>query len=567
MKFGIALLRVSTDKQFQHGESVDTQTQRVQMMADRDEVDIVRFFVEHFSGRKTDRAAINEMLAFLDEHKGEIDFVYIVQIDRFTRAGSEVYLYLKRQLMKRGVQLRDTMGTIQKSVNTLEHVGFEYEWSVVSPSRTAEIMQAEHANAEATHILTRTIGQQIKLAGQGYQVRPAVIGFKNGKTVTEDGRELPIMIPDEVEGTWFVRMFELSADGSMTDEDICERINNMGFKTRRLLKRDKRTQKVIGTKGEKKLTPKMLAKYRTKPIYCGVRVEKWTHYAPIRAPFAGLVSIDLFNKANRGRVFITEDKTGNLSIEYNKKNYRRSASNEDFKLRHVVGCSHCHKPMLGSYSKNRKGNAFGYYHCSRKHKYFAVPKDEFESAIGYYLENLKMKPSFMGLFKECVREIWLEKHNASVAELGVVSEHIEDLISRQNVLIEKLQHLSSVIVIRKLEAEIESLEMTIKDTKKRKIEYEIKADHIEEYFTYAKDAIEHLENCTWSTLGKAELGKLWGFIFNERPSFQQLKSGTARLSLLYRLNRDFKGDKMQMASHLRKFWNRFEIDIKRFNMG
>jgi len=567
MKFGIALLRVSTDKQFQHGESLDTQTQRVQIMADRDGVDIARFFVEHFSGRKTDRAVISEMLDFLDNHKGEIDVVYIVQIDRFTRAGSEVYLYLKRQLLKRGVQLRDTMGTIQKSVNVLEHTGFEYDWSIVSPSRTAEIMQAEHANAEATHILTRTIGQQIKLAGQGYQVRAAVMGFKNSKTVTEDGRELPIMIPDEIEGPWFIRMFELSADGSITDDEICERINAMGFKTRRLLKRDKKTQKVIGTKGEKPLTPKMLAKYRTKPIYCGVRVEKWTHYAPIRAPFSGLVSIDLFNKANRGRVYICEDKSGNLNIEYNKKNYRRSASNEDFKLRHVVCCDHCQKPMMGSYSKNRKGSSFGYYHCSRKHKYFAVPKEEFERSIGYYLENLKMKPAFLGLFKECVREIWIEKHNVSVAELEVVSEHVDELTSRQNLLIEKLEQISSPVVIKKLEAEIESLESTIKETKKRKIEYEIKSDHIEDYFAYAQDALEHLEKCSWKSLGRTDLEKLWSFIFKERPSFSSLKSGTAHLSLLYRLNRDFEGDKIWLASHLRKFWNRFENDIKRFNIG
>jgi len=38
----------------------------------------------------------------------------------------------------------------------------------------------------------------------------------------------------------------------------------------------------------------------------------------------------------------------------------------------------------------------------------------------------------LGLFKECVREIWIEKHNVSVAELEVVTEHVDELISRQN---------------------------------------------------------------------------------------------------------------------------------------
>lgn len=163
----------------------------------------------------------------------------------------------------------------------------------------------------------------------------------------------------------------------------------------------------------------------------------------------------------------------------------------------------------------------------------------------------------LGLFKECVREIWIEKHNVSVAELEVVTEHVDELISRQNLLIEKIEQINFPFVIKKLEAEIESLESTIKETKKRKIEYEIKSDHIEDYFAYAQDALEHLEKCSWKSLGRTDLEKLWSFIFKDRPSFSSLKSGTARLSLLYRLNRDFEGDKIWLASHLRKFWKRF----------
>ncbi len=135
MKLAIALLRVSTDKQFHHGDSLDTQKTRVDQAAERDGASIISYFTEHYSGRKTNRVVIEDMLAFLDEHAGEIQVVYIVQIDRFTRAGSEMYLYLKRQLHKRGVDLRDAMGIIQKSINTLEHVGFEYDWSVPLPAR------------------------------------------------------------------------------------------------------------------------------------------------------------------------------------------------------------------------------------------------------------------------------------------------------------------------------------------------------------------------------------------------------------------------------------------------
>jgi len=251
MNLAIALLRVSTDKQFHHGDSLETQRKRVDMVSQRDGMDIVRYFTEHYSGRKTDRAVIDELLKFLDANAGEIQAVYIVQIDRFTRAGSDMYLQLKKQLYNRGVELRDAMGIIQKSINTLEHVGFEYPWSVTSPSRTAEVMQAEYANQEVNQILTRTIGQQIKLAQEGYQTRSADLGFRNVKITKPDGRKATIMEPLEPEATWIRTIFELRASGEWSDEYICERLNNMGFESRAMHRRDKQTGEVIGLTGRK----------------------------------------------------------------------------------------------------------------------------------------------------------------------------------------------------------------------------------------------------------------------------------------------------------------------------
>jgi len=277
MNLGVALLRVSTDKQFHHGDSLDTQKQRVDMIAKRDGADIVRYFTEHYSGRKTNRVVIDELLDFLDANSGEIKIVYIVQIDRFTRAGSDMYLFLKKQLYSRGVELRDTMGIIQKPINTLEHVGFEYDWSVTSPSRTAEVMQAEYANQEVNQILTRTIGQQIKLAQEGYQTRSADLGFRNVKITKPDGRKATIMEPLEPEATWIRTIFELRASGEWSDEHICERTNHMGFESRTMHRRNKQTGEVIGLTGRKPLSVKQLQRIIRKSIYCGIRVGKWTH--------------------------------------------------------------------------------------------------------------------------------------------------------------------------------------------------------------------------------------------------------------------------------------------------
>ena len=562
MDFGIALIRVSTDKQFHHGDSLDTQKKRVDMTAERDRVDIVRYFAEHYSGRKTDRVVIEEMLAFLDEHQGDIQVLYIVQIDRFTRAGSEIYLYLKRQLQKRGVELRDTMGTIQKTVNTLEHVGFEYDWSLVSPSRTTEVIQAEHANTELNHILTRTIGQQIKLAQEGYQTRSAEFGYRNVKIIRPNGRDATIMEPNNMEAAWVKAIFELRADGQTTDEAICEHVNNMGYKSRVMHRRDKSTGELIGTTGENPLSPKQLQRIVAKPIYCGIRVGKWTHGKPIRTPFSGLVSIDLFNRANHEAVIITE--TGSdLAIEYGQSRKRAThRNNQEFLLRHVVMCPECVKPFWASKSRGKSGKHFGYFHCARKHKSINIPQAEFQETVGYYLDRLEAKPGFLGLFKEVVRETWIAKNKSREQEVQAVDDHIKTLGLRQQNILERIAVSGSTLVQAKLESEIEELEAAITDATKQRAKPSLREEQIEQFFHKAKTRLEHPRKFVEKAQTKAEIEKTWRTIFTSSPTFQDLKSGTPQLTLLYRLNRDFHGDKKLLAAHLSLHWNTFVLELK-----
>lgn len=562
MKLGIALLRVSTDKQFHHGDSLDTQKQRVDMVAERDGLDIVRYFTEHYSGRKTDRAVINELLEFLDVNSGEIQAVYIVQIDRFTRAGSDMYLFLKKQLYSRGVELRDAMGIIQKPVNTLEHVGFEYDWSVTSPSRAAEVMQAEYANQEVNQILTRTIGQQIKLAQEGYQTRSADLGFRNIKITKPDGRKATIMEPLEPEATWIRTIFELRASGEWADEYICERLNNMGFESRAMHRRDKQTGEVIAITGRKPLSVKQLQRIIRKPIYCGIRVGKWTHGEPIKTPFDGLISIDLFNKANFGAVTISEN--GNkLEIacgESRKRNSHRQ--NVDFIYRHVVMCPKCEKPFWASKSRGKSGKYWGYFHCARKHESITIPQKEFQKTVGSYLDSLEAKPGFLGLFKEVVRETWVSKNKARETEIKSINDHINNLELRQKNLLDRLTFSNSEIVQKKLEAEIEEIEQAINSARKSKPDFDLTEQQIEEFFARAKDRLEHPRKLVEKAQTKAEIEKTWQTIFAKPPTFAEIDSGTPELTLLYRLNLDFDDDKSQMAAHLSENWNTFVKELR-----
>src|SRR3989338_5605509 len=65
--------------------------------------------------------------------------------------------------------------------------------------------------------------------------------------------------------------------------------------------------KVIGYRGGIPLTVDQFHKYIENPIYAGINNEKWTQGHPIKAKFDGLVSIEMFNRANRGKITILEE--------------------------------------------------------------------------------------------------------------------------------------------------------------------------------------------------------------------------------------------------------------------
>lgn len=563
MKFAIGHVRVSTNKQYEQGDSIQDQIERIEAAAKHRGYEVIRWFEEHYSGRKNQRMVIDDMLTYLDENRGDVQAVFINQISRFTRAGGDNYLYLRKKLYDLGAELIDAYGVIQETQNTLAHLGFSYTWSNRPPSRMAEVIMAEQAHAEATDILTRTVGQSIRLEQGGYQVRGANIGYKNAKVSDADGKKRPILVPHETEALWIRTMFKLRAQGHLSDQEICQRVNAMGFKTRRITRRDPVTRQVIGHRGEKPLTPKLMDRYLVNLIYCGIRKGKWTHEEAVATPFPGLVSIDEFNAANRGKVLVSKATDGTFIIERNVRVYRSQNGKQDFRLRHGVLCPICDQPFMASYSTNRNKQKFGYYHCERGHRRYSVSKAEFESKLGYLIENLTLKPSFLAILKVAVLRVWKEKNGQAKIEVKAATSHADNMRARQDLLIQKLSQVESPIVFKRLEQEIETLETEIKHAKKHKAKFDVSEDQIMQYFAIAKMALEHPAEALRNTVEKRRLEKFWSLIFAQYPTWEDIKSGTPPLTLIYRLNDSFDGDVSNVVGQVRQSWNTFEADVKR----
>src|SRR5260221_1667838 len=177
----VAAIRISSVKQGLQGDSPEAQKEQIERFAETHNIHIKKFFIFMESASK-EHQPVQEAIDYCKNPKNDIQLFIIKSIDRFTRGGSYLYDHLKMQLVTCNVKLIDIYGIIgSQEINTLEHLGIEYNWSVYSPTKKSEILEAERAKDEMRDIMTRMIGAAIRYVRLGYRVRPAPYGYVNEK--------------------------------------------------------------------------------------------------------------------------------------------------------------------------------------------------------------------------------------------------------------------------------------------------------------------------------------------------------------------------------------------------
>ncbi len=560
-EFGICLLRVSSDRQFQEGDGIAIQKSSCDFYSRQHNIPILHYFREHFSGRSLKRDVIQEMIDFIKNCEFKITKLIIYDIERFTRGGSEFYLKLKRIFAELGVEIVDAQGIIQKPINTLEHLGVEYDWSVRSPSQVTEVVLAESANSGATTILSRCIGGQIQKARGGYQFKSADFGYKNQSMILENSKKATVLVIEEQEALWIRTMFDLRAEGLHSDQEICDKLNAMGFKTRSFYRYHPQTRQIIGTGGSKPLSVKQLLRFISRPVYCGLRIGKWIQGSPVKLVHCEpLVSIQTFNRANRSKVFI-EEYNGEYSITENIRGYGNQIDTNEFALRHVVCCPQCNNFFLASKSRGKSGKHFGYYHCSRKHKYYGINQKEFESTVANAIQQITFKKKYLGLLKEAARDVWQRHQARNILTKKSIQKHIETLQLRQQGLLQTIQATQSEIVRLRLETDYEDLENQIITAKAELEQGTINQDKIQAYFQQLKFIMEHPDQWFLKPRRKEILKKNWAIVFKQYPTYENLTNGTPEFTLAFRLIRDSGKSKRQLVEQLSSQWNTFVDEI------
>ena len=544
-KNAVAAIRVSTTKQGTDGDSPEAQKEQIERFAENKGIIIKKYFVFMESASK-EQQPMQEAVDYCTNADNDVDLFIIKSIDRFTRGGSLSYDMLKSQLEASSVQLVDIYGVISsQQINTLDHLGFEYKWSIYSPSKKSEILEAERSKDELRDIMSRMIGAEIRYTQNGYWMRQPPYGYNSEKVDTNQGKRT-ILRPREDEATFLRKMFELRADGLLTDQEIVEKLNDTGYQTRvSYIRNTDDLSQVISKRGGQPLTAKRLQKIISNPIYAGINVEKWTNYKPIKCVFEGLVTIDLFNRANRGKKYITFNEIdGEYEIQRQlpkKHLVEKVINNPQFPYKKFILCPECRNPLLGSASRGKTGKYYPAYHCSHYGHYFRIPKDAMDERIVQFIGRIKVTDDKVDTLINIIRKEYERRQALSGADRKALQRQIEALRGQAGVALNKIMMVSNSTTIAYLESEIEQINKNIKRLEKEEKQMvDKKPLDIDRILARVRYFVENLDLLLLKQQDPHKKAQLFGVLFDKLPTYADLDCGTQKTPLFKGVNPIFR---------------------------
>ena len=159
------------------------------------------------------------------------------------------------------------------------------------------------------------------------------------------------------------------------------------------------------------------------PIYAGWLDSDFVGPEPVKGNWEPLVPKELFDRAQAAlarppQAPLVSDRT-------------------DFPLRRFVRCGGCERPITGSWSRGKMGTRYPYYRCHRCGG-VNVRKEKLEAAFYTLLQGVRLKQSYVKLFKAFVLDVWEERRQASQEEVKAQEKEVNRLTRKRDRLLELL---------------------------------------------------------------------------------------------------------------------------------
>jgi site-specific DNA recombinase len=360
----VAYIRVSDDGQVDN-ESLDTQKNLIQQYADRNELEIIRWFGDEGKSAKTvsKRDDMMTMLNYCAANKGQIGYAIFYNMKRASRDAPSYYSDFKTILTGLGMAVR----------SATEHIDDTPAGRFIE----GVLVLNGQLDNEVKGVTTTDNMQSVARQGwwqhgylYGYDLKRMKVGVKKKHTTLKRNRDW-----EKVRD-----LFETYAKGGFTQADI------------------KRMAKEKGLKSFQGKYPDDNGIYRmlTQPAYAGYICSKHTNWEMYEGKHLqeAIVSLETFQRVQQIINAQSRNRTGTKVV----------VANELFPLKRFVRCFNCNNFLYASSPKTGGGKSYSpRYHCARKQCVGVVPSisaSKANEAFNLLLQDIQPARSTLKLYKE-----------------------------------------------------------------------------------------------------------------------------------------------------------------------
>ena len=133
------------------------------------------------------------------------------------------------------------------------------------------------------------------------------------------------------------------------------------------------------------------------------------------------------------------------------------------------------------------------YHCSKQGHTFRVPKAKFDQTILVVVNHLKVAPEKVDELLSAIEARWNEKQDRIAVDTQKVAERKAELEAQTKAILDRMDIVSSPVVIKHLEEEVVEIDKQIKALEGT-IEQPDETVDMRVVLQYARYLVEHLSD-------------------------------------------------------------------------
>ncbi len=387
-KNAILYRRVSTTDQKTFGNSLNAQQSSLKDFCDKNALNVIKEFQEDYSAKDFNRPEWKRLNKFAKENKKKIDYLLVVDWDRFSRNTYEA------------LGVINDFKSIEIEVNCIDK-WIDYNDPTQIMMQLMYLGLPEVDNKVRSQKVRAGMRQGL-LEGRYNSKQP--IGYIPGK----DELGKPLMQLDSKKAPLIKELFELFSTGLYSQNELR---NKDKFSSLNLSKSN-------------------LSRLFKNIIYTGrVKVPKYKDESEqiVNGLHKKIIDIDIFNKV--------QYQLG-LKSRYKQK---INTQNETLYLRGHLKCVKCGGNLTGSASKSKTGAKHYYYHCNPRkgcNERFKI-KEAHIKLIALF-KGLKPSEEVCSLFKLILEDHYKTSKESKYRQIKLVESEIIKLEDRKQKLLSKL---------------------------------------------------------------------------------------------------------------------------------